>query len=88
MAKKELTKIDAELENAKAKVAQLEEERKKVEEESFQKIGQAYFQLQRKKDKMITHKDILSSLKQELLELKNMSKASSGEVKVDTLSNV
>ncbi|ESR08767.1 hypothetical protein DIX60_10670 [Streptococcus iniae] len=82
MAKKELSKIDVELENAKAKVAQLEEERKKAEEESFQKIGQAYFQLKRKKDKSITHKEILNSIKQELAALKNESKFSPAENKI------
>lgn len=79
MARKELSKIDADLENAKAKVAQLEEERKKAEEEIFQKIGQAYFQLKRKMNKSITHKEVLSSIKQEIAALKNESKLSPGE---------
>lgn len=74
MARKDLSKIDADLETAQAKVALLEEERKKAEEESFQKIGQAYFQLKRKMNKTITHKEVLSSIKQEIATLKNESK--------------
>ncbi|HEN0543774.1 hypothetical protein SUF15_09885 [Streptococcus agalactiae] len=87
MARKELSKIDADLETAKAKVAQLEEERKKAEEESFKKIGQAYFQLKRKKDKSITHKEILSSIKQEIAALKNESKLFPGEDPLTEKSN-
>ncbi|MBA2796395.1 hypothetical protein, partial [Streptococcus porcinus] len=69
-----LSKIDGELDTAKAKVELLEDEMKKAEEESFQKIGQAYFQLKRKMNKTITHKEVLSSIKQEIATLKNESK--------------
>ncbi|WP_278043386.1 hypothetical protein [Streptococcus agalactiae] len=79
MVRKDLSKIDADLETAKAKVALLEEERKKAEEESFQKIGQAYFQLKRKMNKSVTHKEVLSSIKQEIATLKNESKNFPGE---------
>ena len=45
MAKKDLTKIDLELEEAKKKVASLENERKLAEENIQKQIGKIYVQI-------------------------------------------
>ena len=59
MAKKDLTKIDLELEEAKKKVASLENERKLAEENIQKQIGKIYVQIQLKKDKTQTYEKIL-----------------------------
>ena len=51
MAKKDLNKIDLALEEAKKKVASLENERKLAEENLQKTIGKLYVQIQLKKDK-------------------------------------
>ncbi len=66
MAKKDLTKIDLELEEAKKKVASLENERKLAEENIQKQIGKVYVQIQLKKDKTRTYEMILDDLKTEL----------------------
>ncbi|MFH5765731.1 hypothetical protein OM916_06040 [Streptococcus agalactiae] len=66
MAKKDLTKIDLELEEAKKKVASLENERKLAEENIQKQIGKIYVQIQLKKDKAKTYEKILDDLKTEL----------------------
>ena len=66
MAKKDLTKIDLELEEAKKKVASLENERKLAEENIQKQIGKVYVQIQLKKDKTQTYEMILDDLKTEL----------------------
>ena len=50
MAKKDLSKIDLALEEAKRKVASLENERKLAEENLQKNIGKLYVQIQLKKD--------------------------------------
>lgn len=74
MAKKNLRKIDSELEEAKKKVIALEQERKQAEEDIQRQIGKTYFQLQRKKDKNKSYQEILEDLKLELSLLKEEEK--------------
>lgn len=75
MAKKDLTKIDLELEEAKKKVATLENERKLVEENLQKQIGKFYVQIQLKKDKNQSYESILDDLKTELAIIKEDEKA-------------
>lgn len=74
MAKKDLSKIDLALEEAKKKVASLENERKLAEENLQKNIGKLYVQIQLKKDKTLSYETIQKRLKTELLELKNTEK--------------
>lgn len=74
MAKKDLSKIDLALEEAKKKVASLENERKLAEENLQKNIGKLYVQIQLKKDKTLSYEIIQKRLKTELLELKNIEK--------------
>lgn len=75
MAKKDLTKIDLELEEAKKKVASLENERKLAEENIQKQIGKIYVQIQLKKDKTQTYEMILDDLKKELTLIREEEKA-------------
>ena len=75
MAKKDLTKIDLELEEAKKKVASLENERKLAEEKLQKRIGKIYVQIQLKKDKNQSYESILDDLKTELAIIKEDEKA-------------
>ena len=81
MAKKNLNKIDLELEEAKKKVASLETERKLVEENLQQQIGKFYVQLQLKKDKNQSYEMILDDLKTELAIIKEEEKSKREAVK-------
>ncbi|MEG3243800.1 hypothetical protein [Streptococcus suis] len=74
MAKKDLIKIDNELEEAKKKVAFLENERKAAEENLQKQIGKIYVQIQLKKDKNQTYDSILDDLKTELAIIKEEEK--------------
>ena len=74
MAKKDLNKIDLALEEAKKKVASLENERKLAEENLQKNIGKLYVQIQLKKDKTLSYETIQKTLKTELTELKNAEK--------------
>lgn len=74
MAKKDLSKIDLALEEAKKKVTSLENERKLAEENLQKNIGKLYVQIQLKKDKTLSYETIQKRLKTELLELKNAEK--------------
>ena len=74
MAKKDLSKIDLALEEAKKKVASLENERKLAEENLQKNIGKLYVQIQLKKDKTLSYETIQKRLKTELTELKNVEK--------------
>ena len=74
MAKKDLSKIDLAIEEAKKKVASLENERKLAEEKLQQNIGKLYVQIQLKKDKTLSYETIQKRLKTELTELKNIEK--------------
>ena len=58
MAKKDLSKIDLALEEAKRKVASLENERKLAEENLQKTIGKLYVQIQLKKDKTLSYETI------------------------------
>lgn len=75
MAKKNLNKIDSELEEAKKKVASLENERKLVEEHLQKQIGKIYVQIQLKKDKNQSYESIFTDLKTELDIIKEEAKA-------------
>ncbi|WP_277290598.1 hypothetical protein [Streptococcus orisratti] len=75
MAKKDLTKIDLELEEAKKKVASLENERKLAEENLQKRIGKIYVQIQLKKDKNQSYESILDDLITELAIIKEDEKA-------------
>lgn len=64
-----------ELEEAKKKVASLENERKLVEENLQKQIGKFYVQIQLKKDKNQSYESILDDLKTELAIIKEDEKA-------------
>ena len=81
MAKKNLNKIDLELEEAKKKVASLENERKLAEENLQQQSGKFYVQLQLKKDKNQSYETILDDLKTELAIIKEEEKSKREAVK-------
>ena len=74
MAKKDLKKIDLELEEAKKKVAALESVRKEAEEKLQRNIGKLYVQVQLKKDKNLSYEQIHDDLKTELALLKEEEK--------------
>ena len=74
MAKKDLKKIDLELEEAKKKVAALESVRKEAEEKLQKNIGKLYVQVQLKKDKNLSYEQIHDDLKTELALLKEEEK--------------
>ena len=75
MAKKDLTKIDLELEEAKKKVTLLENERRLAEENLQKQIGKVYVQIQLKKDKEQSYETILDDLRTELAIVKDEAKA-------------
>ena len=66
MAKNDLTKIDNQLEEAKKRVALLEQERKEAEENLQKQIGKIYVQIQLKKNKNQSYESIFEELKMEL----------------------
>ena len=74
MEKKDLKKIDLELEEAKKKVAALESVRKEAEEKLQKNIGKLYVQVQLKKDKNLSYEQIHDDLKTELALLKEEEK--------------
>lgn len=74
MAKKDLKKIDLELEEAKKKVTALESVRKEAEEKLQKNIGKLYVQVQLKKDKNLSYEQIHDDLKTELALLKEEEK--------------
>ena len=74
MAKKDLKKIDLELEEAKKKVAALESVRKEAEEKLQKNIGKLYVQVQLKKDRSLSYEQIHDDLKTELVLLKEEEK--------------
>lgn len=74
MAKKDLKKIDLELEEAKKKVAALESVRKEAEEKLQKNIGKLYVQVQLKKDKNLSYEQIYDDLKTEFTLLKEEEK--------------
>ncbi|MDO4667043.1 MAG: hypothetical protein Q4A90_04315 [Streptococcus sp.] len=75
MAKKDITKIDFEIEEAKKKIAFLENERRLAEENIQKQIGKLYVQIQLKKDKKQSYEMILDNLKTELVIIKEEEKA-------------
>lgn len=81
MAKKDLTKIDRDLEEAKKKVADLENGKRQAEENLQKQIGKLYVQIQLKKDKNQSYETILDDLKTELKLIKEEEKARREESK-------
>lgn len=76
MAKKAISKIEQDLEQAKARVSELEEQRKLALEDSDKKIGRAYVQLKQLENKTLTREAILAELKEEILLAKEYQKES------------
>ncbi|EPT35463.1 hypothetical protein [Streptococcus agalactiae] len=76
MAKKAISKIEQDLEQAKARVSELEEQRKLALEESDKKIGRTYVQLKQLENKSLTREAILAELKEDLLLAKEYQKES------------
>ncbi|GAY71424.1 UNVERIFIED_CONTAM: hypothetical protein KB581_08435 [Streptococcus canis] len=76
MAKKAISKIEQDLEQAKARVFELEEQRKLALEESDKKIGRTYVQLKQLENKTLTREDILAELKEDVLLAKEYQKES------------
>ncbi|WP_283265360.1 hypothetical protein [Streptococcus dysgalactiae] len=74
MAKKAISKIEQDLEQAKARVSELEEQRKLALEESDKKIGRTYVQLKQLENKTLTREAILAELKEEILLAKEYQK--------------
>ena len=66
MAQNDLTNIDNQLEQAKKKVALLEQERKEAAENLQKQIGKIYVQIQLKKNKNQSYESIFEELKMEL----------------------
>ncbi|WP_444812524.1 hypothetical protein ACQ0P5_03145 [Streptococcus canis] len=76
MAKKAISKIEQDLEQAKARVSELEEQRKLALEDSDKKIGRAYVQLKQLENKTLTREAILAQLKEDILLAKDYQKES------------
>lgn len=76
MAKKAISKIEQDLEQAKARVSELEEQRKLALEESDKKIGRTYVQLKQLENKALTREAIFAELKEEILLAKEYQKES------------
>ncbi|GET79771.1 hypothetical protein [Streptococcus dysgalactiae] len=76
MAKKAISKIEQDLEQAKARVSELEEQRKLALEDSDKKIGRAYVQLKQLENKALTREAILAELKEDILLAKDYQKES------------
>ena len=74
MAKNDLKKIDNQLEEAKKRVALLEQERKEAEENLQKQIGKIYVQIQLKKNKNQSYELIFEELKTELNFIKEEEK--------------
>ncbi|EIQ82765.1 UNVERIFIED_CONTAM: hypothetical protein KB574_01955 [Streptococcus canis] len=76
MAKKAISKIEQDLEQAKARVSELEEQRKLALEESDKKIGRTYVQLKQLGNKEMSREAILAELKEDVLLAKEYQKES------------
>ncbi|WP_165737522.1 hypothetical protein [Streptococcus dysgalactiae] len=76
MAKKAISKIEQDLEQAKARVSELEEQRKLALEDSDKKIGRAYVQLKQLENKALTREAILAEIKEDILLAKDYQKES------------
>ena len=66
MARKNISKIDKDLEEALAKVEQLKAERKESEDNFHKEIGRLVVQKEKLFDKMITFETIIENLKSDI----------------------
>ena len=71
MARKNISKIDKDLEEALAKVEQLKAERKESEDNFYKEIGRLVVQKEKLFDKNITFEKIIDGLKNEIKNLKD-----------------
>ncbi|HGD5532260.1 TPA: hypothetical protein ACIZSP_001869 [Streptococcus agalactiae] len=66
MARKNISKIDKDLEEALAKVEQLKAERKESEDKFYKEIGRLVVQKEKLFDKNITFETLIENLKNEI----------------------
>lgn len=78
MARKNISKIDKDIQAAEKKVEELREERREAEENFYKEIGKLFAKKEFLKDKSLSFEDLISRLKKEVkdtqLELKSQSK--------------
>ena len=78
MARKNISKIDKDIQAAEKKVEELRAERRQAEENIYKEIGKLFAKKEFLKDKSLSFEDLISRLKKEVkdtqLELKSQSK--------------
>lgn len=78
MARKNISKIDKDIQAAEKKVEELRAERREAEENIYKEIGKLFAKKEFLKDKSLSFEDLISRLKKEMkdtqLELKSQSK--------------
>lgn len=78
MARKNISKIDKDIQAAEKKVEELRSERREAEENFYKEIGKLFAKKEFLKDKSLSFEDLISRLKKEVkdtqLELKSQSK--------------
>lgn len=81
MARKNISKIDKDLEEALAKVEQLKAERKESEDNFYKEIGRLVVQKEKLFDKNITFETLIENLKSDIQNRKDdLKKAKENEV--------
>ncbi len=78
MARKNISKIDKDIQAAEKKVEELRAERREAEENIYKEIGKLFAKKEFLKDESLSFEDLISRLKKEVkdtqLELKSQSK--------------
>lgn len=78
MARKNISKIDKDIQAAEKKVEELRAERREAEENLYKEIGKLFAKKEFLKDESLSFEDLISRLKKEVkdtqLELKSQSK--------------
>lgn len=78
MARKNISKIDKDIQAAEKKVEELRAERREAEDNFYKEIGKLFAKIEFLKDKSLSFEDLISRLKKEVkdtqLELKSQSK--------------
>lgn len=78
MARKNISKIDKDIQAAEKKVEELRAERREAEENFYKEIGKLFAKKEFLKDESLSFEDLISRLKKEVkdtqLELKSQSK--------------
>lgn len=78
MARKNISKIDKDIQAAEKKVEELREERREAEDNFYKEIGKLFAKKEFLKDDSLSFEDLISRLKKEVkdtqLELKSQSK--------------